>query len=36
LTDANLLLGRLDKDALLSVDSPVALEAIECKMGEQI
>ncbi|SLN65318.1 hydantoinase/oxoprolinase family protein [Oceanibacterium hippocampi] len=36
LTDANLLLGRLDKDNLLSVDNPVSIDAVESAMTTQI
>ena len=35
-TDANLLLGRLDPRALLSVDSPVSLDAIAARFDEQL
>ena len=35
-TDANLLLGRLDPHALLSVDSPVSLDAIVARFDEQL
>jgi N-methylhydantoinase A len=36
LTDANLVLGRLNKDALLSVDNPVSLDQVKRKIDEQI
>ena len=36
ITDANLLLGRLNPDALLSVDDPVSLEAIAARFDEQL
>ena len=35
-TDANLLLGRLDPDSLLSVDSPVPLDAVAARFDEQL
>ena len=35
-TDANVLLGRLDPHALLSVDSPVSLDAIAARFDEQL
>ena len=35
-TDANLLLGRLDPHALLSVDRPVSLDAIAARFDEQL
>ena len=36
ITDANLLLGRLNPNALLSVESPVSLDAIAARFDEQI
>ena len=36
ITDANLLLGRLDPNALLSVKNPVSLEAIAARFDEQL
>jgi N-methylhydantoinase A len=36
ITDANLALGRLNPEALLSVDNPVTLEALQTTIGEQI
>ena len=36
ITDANLLLGRLNPNALLSVESPVPLDAIGSRFDEQI
>ena len=36
ITDANLLLGRLNPNALLSVESPVSLNAIAARFDEQI
>ena len=36
ITDANLLLGRLDPKALLSVEHPVSLDAIATRFDEQI
>lgn len=36
ITDANLALGRLNPEALLSVDNPVTLEALQATIGEQI
>ena len=36
ITDANLVLGRLNPDALLSVDNPVSLETVRELMQEQV
>jgi N-methylhydantoinase A len=36
ITDANLVLGRLDPERLLAVDHPVALEALRATLAEQI
>jgi N-methylhydantoinase A len=36
ITDANLALGRLNPEALLSVDSPVTLEDVSAAIGEQV
>ena len=36
ITDANLLLGRLDPHALLSVDSPISLDAVAARFDEQL
>jgi len=36
ITDANLLLGRLDPDALLAVDNPVSLARVEAAMAAQL
>lgn len=36
LTDANLVLGRLDPDALLSVETSVPVDAVKALMNEQI
>lgn len=36
ITDANLVLGRLNPDALLSVDNPVSLETVREQMQEQV
>jgi N-methylhydantoinase A len=36
ITDANLVLGRLDPDKLLAVDNPVPLEAVQQRIGDEI
>ena len=36
LTDANLILGRLDPDALLAVENPVAPDAVRIALGETV
>ena len=36
ITDANLALGRLNPEALLSVDNPVTLEDVSAAIGEQV